>query len=76
MIEIYSKENCIYCAMAKTQFELRNESYTEYKLGVDFDRYQILHMFPSQTTFPFIVLDKVLIGGYTDLMEHYKKEKA
>lgn len=76
MLEIYSKENCIYCAMAKSQFELRNEPYTEYKLNEDFTRDQIKQMFPTQTTFPFIVLDNVLIGGYTDLMEHYKKETA
>jgi glutaredoxin len=45
-------------------------------LHEDFDREFVLEKFAPQTTFPFIVIDNVLIGGYTDLMEHYKKETA
>ena len=74
MIEIYTKEQCIYCAMAKATMQLRGDQYKEHHLGVDFDRDQILQMFPTQTAYPFIVVDNVLIGGYTDLLEYYKKE--
>ena len=76
MIEIYTKEQCIYCAMAKSQLQLRGVAYKEHQLNVDFDREFVLEKFAPQRTFPFIVIDNVLIGGYTDLMEHYKKETA
>ena len=73
MIEIYTKEQCIYCAMAKSQLLLRGVAYIERKLHEDFDREFVLEKFAPQTTFPFIVIDNVLIGGYTDLLEYYKK---
>lgn len=76
MFEIYTKEQCIYCAMAKELFKLRGVEYLERKLHEDFDRDQIKAMFPTQSTYPYIVLDNKLIGGYTDLLEHYKKETA
>jgi glutaredoxin len=76
MIEIYTKEQCIYCAMAKETLKLRGVPYIERKLHEDFDRDTVLEKFAPQTTFPFIVVDNSLIGGYTDLLEYYKKETA
>ena len=74
MIEIYTKEQCIYCAMAKATLQLRGVAYVERRLHEDFDRDTVLEKFAPQTAFPFIVVDNVLIGGYTDLLEYYKKE--
>ena len=76
MIEIYTKEQCIYCSMAKAQLQIRGVAYKELQLHVDFDREMVLEKFAPQTTFPFIVVDNELIGGYTDLLEYYKKETA
>ena len=73
MIEIYTKDDCIYCAMAKATMQFRGIEYVERKLHEDFDRETILKKFAPQTGFPFIVVDNVLIGGYTDLLEYYKK---
>lgn len=73
MIEIYSKDQCIFCHMAKEYFESANKEYTEYKIGVDVIREEVLEKFPSMKTVPVIVIDGELIGGYTEMMNYFKK---
>ena len=62
--------------MTKETLKLRGVAYVERKLHEDFDREMVLEKFAPQRTFPFIVVDNELIGGYTDLLEYYKKETA
>jgi glutaredoxin 3 len=72
MIEIYTKDQCIYCMMAKAELTNRGLDFKQYELGKDFTREEVLSKFSPQSTYPFIVIDNKLVGGYTDLMEHFK----
>ena len=65
-IEIYSKEGCPYCQKAIKVCELKNWQYTEYKLDRDFLREEFLEKFPTSSTFPRILIDGKLIGGFTE----------
>jgi glutaredoxin len=69
MIEIYGKDNCPYCDMAKQLCEQKKMDY-EYKLlGFDFTREELMETFPGARTFPQIIVDGQKIGGYTELKE-------
>ena len=69
-VELYTKEHCPYCQMAKVALMDKVIPYSEQKLGRDFSREQILEKFPEAKSFPIIVLDGFYIGGYTELREH------
>jgi glutaredoxin len=56
MIEIYGKENCPFCDMAK-------------QLCDDFTREEMIEKFPFAKTFPQIIIDGEYCGGYTELNE-------
>ena len=69
IIEIYSKDHCPFCDMAihKAQAmvqETNEHSYTVKKLGKDFDREEMMKLFPTARTFPQIKLDGKSIGGW------------
>jgi len=69
MIEIWGKEQCPYCDMAKALCEQQKMDY-EYKLlGFDFTREELMETFPGARTFPQIIVDGQKIGGYTELKE-------
>jgi len=69
MIEIWGKEQCPYCDMAKALCEQQKMDY-EYKLlYFDFTREEMLEKFPGARTFPQIIVDGNKIGGYTELKE-------
>ena len=69
MIEIYGKDNCPYCDMAKNLCEQKGLDYEYKQLGTDFDRDEMISTFPGARTFPQIILDGQKIGGYTELKE-------
>ena len=69
MIEIYGKDNCPYCDMAKNLCEQKGLDFEYKQLGTDFDRDEMLSTFPGARTFPQIILDGQKIGGYTELKE-------
>lgn len=66
-VEIYSKQNCSYCAMAKQILKNNNISFTENVLEKDFTREMLKERFPDATSYPVIVLDGYFIGGYSQL---------
>lgn len=68
MITIFTKDNCVFCTRAKRFLTSRNINFTEYQLGVHFEMDMILETYPSMKTYPIIVKDDVLIGGYSDLI--------
>jgi glutaredoxin 3 len=66
-VEIYTRDNCVYCAMAKGLLQTKNIGYVEQKLDVDFTRDGLVEKYASAKTYPVIVVDGFYIGGYTQL---------
>lgn len=76
MIQLYSKDECIYCNQAKKLLSTLGVRYEELKLGVHFTRETLLEMFPSAKTFPVVVVDGMHIGGYNELQEEMKRQTS
>ena len=67
MIVIYGKPQCPFCDSAKALCEARNLEYTYKQLGVDFNREEVLELFPGARTFPQIKVGETSIGGFDKL---------
>jgi len=74
MIEIYSKENCVYCDRAKNLMRDLQIPFVEHKLNVDFTREFLLEKYSEAKSFPVIVIDGFFIGGYTQLAEQLNEQ--
>lgn len=70
MIEIYGKPQCPFCDKAKSLCETRKLKYVYKQLGMDFDREQIMEMFPTARTFPQIVVNGQNVGGYDQFTQY------
>tara|TARA_A200000159_G_C7334217_1_gene344322 strand:+ start:514 stop:735 length:222 start_codon:yes stop_codon:yes gene_type:complete len=66
-IEIWGKEPCPFCDMAKRVCEQKGLDYHYKHYGLDFDRDEMLETFPTARTFPQIIVDGEKIGGYDNL---------
>lgn len=73
MITIYTRPNCSFCDAAKNEMRSRNITFTEKVLGLDFLREDVIRSFPTMKTYPIIVADGNLIGGYTEFMAEINK---
>ena len=71
---IYSKPSCGYCLQAKQLLEMEQLSFEYKQLGTHYSLQEFMEMFPNARTFPMIVKDGVLVGGYNDLAESLKQE--
>ena len=69
MIEIYGKKPCPFCDRAIQLCEKENLEYTYKLLSKDFNREEMLEIFPNARTFPQIKIEGKSIGGYTELVE-------
>ena len=72
IVEIYSKDNCIFCEKALSLATMKGLDVTVKKLGVDFDMQKLLELFPTARTFPQLIVDEEAIGGYTEFAELVK----
>tara|TARA_R110000822_G_scaffold88734_2_gene205456 strand:- start:6771 stop:7022 length:252 start_codon:yes stop_codon:yes gene_type:complete len=72
-IMIYTKDNCPYCTQAKAQLSIKNEDYTEMKIGADLTREEFGNIFPGVKTVPFIIINGEHVGGYDKLIEWYNR---
>lgn len=68
MIEIYSKDHCVFCDKAKSLLDKLSKQYSQYKLDEHFTRDEIIEKFPDARTFPIVVVDGKWIGGYNELL--------
>ena len=64
-IEIYSKQNCVFCDKDKITLQKYNPKIL--MLDVDYKRNDFFNKFPNAKTFPQIIINKEHIGGYTEL---------
>jgi len=68
---IYTKPNCKFCEQAKALLIQKGFTYTEHVLGEDFTRSWIVQAFPLMKTYPIILMNGKLIGGFTELQEAF-----
>jgi glutaredoxin len=65
-IEIYTKQNCVFCTKLKNLLRAKNMNFTEMKLNEDYTREFLLEKYPNIRTYPVVVVDGFMIGGYTE----------
>ena len=75
MIDIYTKSSCAYCVRAKKLLSSRGIPFNEYHLDVHFGRGFIQETFPTMRTFPIIIKDGVVLGGYDALVERITEDE-
>ena len=73
-VEIYSRSNCSYCVMAMNFFDSKGIKYDVYSADDPKVFEEMLVRNPQARTVPQIFIDDKLIGGYTDLVEHYSEQ--
>ena len=84
MYKVFTKPSCPYCVKAKALLSKLDIPYEEYKLSSSMSgsdgKYtvtidQMFEMIGKQVrSMPQIMKDDTLIGGYTDLREHFINE--
>ena len=74
MYTIYSKPSCSYCLQAKQLLEMKQLPFVYKQLGADYTLQELLEVSPTARTFPVILKDEELIGGYSDLCEYLNKQ--
>ena len=65
LIEIYTKDQCPMCQTAKLLLNSKNIPYTEYLIGKDITREEVLERFPEARMAPVITLDGKMIKEAT-----------
>lgn len=69
-VEIWSKDACPYCDMAKNWFKSKGVTFTEHRIGTNgVTREMLLERVPTAKTVPQIIVDGKVIGGWTDLQK-------
>ena len=74
MYTIYSKPNCGYCLQAKQLLEMEQLPFEYKQLGTHYSLDELMTLAPNAKSFPMIVKDGVLVGGYNDLCEYLKQQ--
>ena len=73
MYTIYSKPSCSYCLQAKQLLEMKQLPFVYKQLGEDYTLQELLEVSPTARTFPVILKDEELIGGFANLCEYLKQ---
>ena len=66
MIEIWSKPQCPFCDKAENLCIQKNFEFKKFMLDEDFSREEFMNKLPTARTFPQILIDGRLVGGYTE----------
>ena len=74
MYTIYSKPSCSYCLQAKQLLETKQLPFAYKQLGADYTLQELLEVSPNARTFPVILKDEELIGGFNNLVEYLKQQ--
>jgi glutaredoxin len=70
---VWSKYNCPYCDQAKALLKMKGIQVEEKKIGDGYTKEELLEAVPTARTVPQIFLDDKLIGGFTELKQHFEK---
>ena len=74
MYTIYSKPSCSFCLQAKQLLETKQLPFVYKQLGVDYALQELWEVSPNARTFPVILKDGELIGGFTNLCEYLNQQ--
>ena len=68
-VTIYTTEPCGFCRVAKSLLDKRNIAYREINLAKDaLGRTELVRM-TGMMTFPQVVIDDQVLGGYQELVQ-------
>jgi len=70
---VWSKYHCPYCDQAKALLKQKDIPFEEKKIGDGYTKEELLEAVPNARTVPQIFLDDKLIGGFTELKQHFEK---
>ena len=70
-VVIWSKYNCTNCDQAKLFLGQREIKFEERKIGDGYTREELLEAVPTARTVPQIFIDEKLVGGFTELKQHF-----
>jgi glutaredoxin len=68
-IVIYTRKGCMFCAQIIDLFNRNNIKYVNFCLDKDFTRQKFQEMFGKNATFPRVIINDNLIGGYDDTVK-------
>jgi glutaredoxin 3 len=68
-VTVYSTDPCPFCSMAKALLNKRGIAYEEINLAKDPDGRAELARRTGMMTFPQIIVDEEIVGGFTELRE-------
>lgn len=71
-VEIYTKDNCIFCKKAKALFDENEVSYEEIDVSTIPAFREMQERLPNAKTVPQIIIDGHLIGGF-DVLDAHKE---
>jgi glutaredoxin 3 len=71
LIDIYTRDNCIWCEKAKEFMKNNDIPFKEFQIGKNVSRSWVMEAFPYQRTVPIIIDGQRSIGGYDDLIREY-----
>ena len=74
MYTIYSKQNCSFCMQAKQLLEMEQLPFEYLQLGTHYSLDELMTLFPNTRSFPMIVKDGEVVGGYNNLVEYLKQQ--
>lgn len=70
---LWSKYHCPYCDQAKALLKQRGAQIEERKIGDGWTKEELLESVPNARTVPQIFIDDKLIGGFTELKQHFER---
>lgn len=71
---VWSKPMCPYCVSAKSLLNSKGYDIEERVVGNGFTKEQLLEAVPMARTVPQIFLDGEYVGGYDNLVAHFKSK--
>ena len=71
---IYSKPSCWYCLQAKDLLTMEQLPFDYLTLGTHYSLQEFMELFPDARTFPMIVKDGEVIGGFNNLVEYLNQQ--
>jgi glutaredoxin len=67
MIELITRDGCVFCTRAKSLLQNAGMPYIEKKIGLDIDREEVLKTYPDAKLLPLFILDSEYKGSYDEL---------